>query len=107
MTLVLVADPKSDEPKGYMLERIGVTAEPNTRHITNGTWKRIKDANRLGANMYELDSQAPAEYRRFWAIDRSTLLVLKATSKYVEVAWAILIQRPTLFMVCTAIPARG
>src|SRR5215813_8852132 len=30
MTLVLVADPKSGEPKGYMLERIGVTREPNT-----------------------------------------------------------------------------
>src|SRR5215469_3661900 len=56
MTLVLVTDPKSGEPKGYMLERIGVTREPNTRHITKGTWKRIKDGNRPGAVVYELDS---------------------------------------------------
>ena len=81
MTLVLVADPKSGEPKGYMLERIGVTREPNTRHITKGTWKRIKDGNRPGAVVYELDSQAPAEYSRFWAIDRSTLLVLESDLK--------------------------
>ena len=81
MTLVLVADPKSGEPTGYMLERIGVTTEPNTRHITKGTWKRIKDANRPGAVVYELDSQAPAEYSRFWAIDRSTLLILESDLK--------------------------
>jgi hypothetical protein len=81
MTLVLVANPKSGEPNGYMLERIGVMREPNTRHITKGTWKRIKDGNRPGAVVYELDSQAPAEYSRFWAIDRSTLLVLESDLK--------------------------
>src|SRR5262249_60998921 len=77
MTLVLVADPKSGEPNGYMLERIGVTREPNTRHITKGTWKRIKDGNRPGAVVYELESQAPAEYSRFLAIARSNFLVLE------------------------------
>ena len=67
MTLVLVAGPKPGEPKGYMLEGMGVTREPNTRHT--------------GAVVYELDSQAPAEYSRFWAIDRSTLLVLESDLK--------------------------
>jgi hypothetical protein len=81
MTLVLVADPKSGEPRGYTLERVGVPKDPNTRHITKGTWRRIQDANRPGAVVYELDSEAPAEYSRFWAIDQSTLLVLDGDLK--------------------------
>src|SRR5215468_12242825 len=36
MTLVLIEDPKSGEPEGYMLERIGVTREPNWRSLYSG-----------------------------------------------------------------------
>lgn len=81
VTLVLLADPKSGTPTGYVLEQIGVAKMPNSRFITKGTWKQISDAKRPGAVIYELDSEAPSELRDFWAIDKSTLLVLERDLK--------------------------
>ncbi len=63
VTLVLLADPESGAPKGYVLERIGVAKMPNARFITKGSWKLIKDPNRPAAVIYELDSEAPSELR--------------------------------------------
>jgi hypothetical protein len=77
VTLVLLADPESGAPKGYVLERIGVAKMPNARFITKGSWKLIKDPNRPAAVIYELDSEAPSELRDFWEVDKSTLLVLE------------------------------
>jgi hypothetical protein len=77
VTLVLLADPESGAPKGYVLERIGVAKMPNARFITKGSWKLIKDPNRPAAVIYELDSEAPSELRDFWEVDKSMLLVLE------------------------------
>ena len=77
VTLVLLADPESDAPKAYVLERIGVAKMPNARVITKGSWKLIQDPNRPAAVIYELDSEAPPELRDFWEVDKSTLLVLE------------------------------
>jgi hypothetical protein len=77
VTLVLLADPQSGAPKGYVLERIGVAKTRNARTITKGHWKLLKDRNRPTAVIYELDSEAPPELREFWEIDKSTLLVLE------------------------------
>lgn len=80
VTLVLVSDPRSGAPKGYTLERL-VVGGPNVRYVTKGSWKQIKDPKRPGAVIYELDSEAPQEFRDFWAIDRSNLLVLEQDLK--------------------------
>ena len=77
ITLVLLADPDSGAPKGYVLERIGSANTPNARFITKGSWKLIIDPNRPAAIIYELDSEAPSELSDFWAVDKSTLLVLE------------------------------
>jgi hypothetical protein len=77
VTLVLLADPESDTPKAYVLERIGVAKMPNARVITKGSWKLIQDPNRPAAVIYELDAEAPPELRDFWEVDKSTLLVLE------------------------------
>ena len=77
VTLVLLADPESGAPKGYVLERIGVAKMPNARFITKGGWKLIKDPHRPAAVIYELDSEAPSEFRDFWEVDKSMLLVLE------------------------------
>jgi hypothetical protein len=74
--LTLFSDPKSGAPNGYTLEQVGVV-KGNFRHITKGNWSLIKDQKRPDATIYELDSQAPADLRHFWAIDRSSLLVLE------------------------------
>jgi hypothetical protein len=79
VALVLLADPQSGAPMGYVLERIGVAKMPNARLITKGSWKLIKDANRPAAVIYELDSEAPPELRDLWEVDKSTLLALKKT----------------------------
>jgi hypothetical protein len=81
VTLVLLADPESGAPKGYVLERIGVANTPNARLITKGRWKLIKDPNRPAAIIYELDSEAPSELSDFWEVDKSTLLVLEKDLK--------------------------
>src|SRR5262249_12068270 len=75
VTLVLLADPQSRAPKGYVLEQIGVARMPNARLITKGDWKLVRDPKRPAAVIYELDSEAPSDLRHFWEIDRSTLLV--------------------------------
>src|SRR5258708_24769352 len=77
VTLVLLADPESGAPKGYVLERIGVAKMPNARFITKGSWKLIKDPNRPAAVIYELDSEAPSELRDFCEVDKAPLLVLE------------------------------
>src|SRR5215475_3627220 len=55
VTLVLLSDPESGAPKGYVLERIGVAKMPNARP--------------RAAVIYELDSEAPPELRDFWEVD--------------------------------------
>jgi hypothetical protein len=40
VTLVLLADPESGVPKGYVLERIGIAKTPNARLIIKGSWKQ-------------------------------------------------------------------
>src|ERR1700750_2453635 len=65
VTLVLLADPESGAPKGYVPERIGIAKTPNARLITKGSWKLIKDANPPAAVIYELDSEAPPALRAF------------------------------------------
>jgi hypothetical protein len=42
VTLVLLADPQSGAPKGYVLERIGVAKMPDARLITKGSRKLIR-----------------------------------------------------------------
>jgi len=78
--LILFVDPKTNSPKSYTLERI-LVGKGNERHVTKGTWSLVKDKSRPGATIYELDNQAPVHMKRFWAVEKSTLLVLDQANR--------------------------
>ncbi|MFO1349930.1 MAG: copper resistance protein NlpE N-terminal domain-containing protein [Gammaproteobacteria bacterium] len=75
--LALYRDPKTKAPTTYKLARVYVARSPEDRMVNEGHWM-IKHGTRLNpqATVYQLDANAPSEFRWFWAIGEDILFIL-------------------------------
>lgn len=93
--LLLIKDPKSGKPATYILERI-LVGKGNDRHITKGKWSVRRGANNHPeAEVYQLDAEAPEDFRNYWHVDKDLLLMLDRDLK-VQVgtgAWSFTLSR--------------
>jgi hypothetical protein len=74
--LVLYRDRASGAPSTYRLARVHV-GKGDERTVSEGTW-RMARGTKLDpqALVYQLDANAPVEFRAFWAIGRDLLFIL-------------------------------
>jgi len=74
--LALYEDPKTNTPTTYEMSRLFV-GKGNDRTVNEGKWL-ITSGTKLDpqAVVYQLDSNAPQEFRSFWAIDQDILFIL-------------------------------
>jgi hypothetical protein len=74
--IVLYHDPQTKAPTTYIISRVhvGVNSE---RTVNKGTWTTTR-GNALDPNavVYKLDSNAPEEFRNFWALGEDILFIL-------------------------------
>lgn len=79
--LVIYKNPKSGLPTTYLLARTYI-GRSNTRIISSGniTITRGTQADPT-ATVYQLDPNAPEEFRLFWKVDDNRLLMLDADRK--------------------------
>jgi hypothetical protein len=78
LALVLYQDVRSGAPTTYRLAQVYVAEEPEgERIVAEGTWS-ISHGTRLDpeASVYQLDAQAPAAWRSYWAIGPDILFIL-------------------------------
>ncbi len=79
--LVLYHDAETKAPTTYKLMRVGVGGSrgygENDRIVNEGTWTIKRGvAGYPNGVVYELDLNAPSEYKSYWAINENLLLIL-------------------------------
>lgn len=76
LALVLYRDPKTKTPTTYRMARVYVS-KGNDRLVNAGRWAMIR-GTKLDpqALVYQLDSNAPQEFRWYWAINEDILYIL-------------------------------
>ncbi len=74
--LALYRDQDTNEPSTYELSRVHV-GKGNDRTVNKGSWQ-ITSGTSLDpqAVVYQLDENAPREYRSFWVIGEDILFIL-------------------------------
>ena len=79
--IVFYKDPKTQAPTTYLMSRVFVGVG-NIRHVSQGTWT-ITHGTKLDpqAVVYQLDSNAPQEFRSYWVIGKDILFILDQDMK--------------------------
>lgn len=79
--IVFYRDPQTQAPTTYIMSRLFVGVD-DVRHVSQGTWT-VTHGTKLDpqAIVYQLDSNAPQEFRSFWAVDEDILFILDQDMK--------------------------
>jgi hypothetical protein len=77
LALALYRDSETEAPTTYKLARVYVGKSPEDRIVVDGAWT-ITQGTKLDPNaiVYQLDADAPLEFRSFWAIGQDIVFVL-------------------------------